>query len=125
MIIFKHRGNLKKTERFLNRAQKIRYLHILEKYAQRGVLALAKATPVNTGLTSNSWDHEIKVTGSSFSISWTNSNVVSGVPIAVILEYGHGTRNGGYVRGRNYIKPAIKPILDKIANDLWKEVSEL
>jgi hypothetical protein len=125
MIVFKHRGDFTNTKRFLSRAQRVNYLHILEEYAHKGILALAKATPVDTGLTSNSWDHEIRVSGSGFSISWTNSNVVSGVPIAIILQYGHGTRNGGYVQGRNYIKPAIRPILDKLANDLWREVSNL
>jgi hypothetical protein len=123
MIIFKHKGNFNNTERFLNRARKTNYLHILQRYAREGVTALALATPVDTGLTSKSWDSKVDVSNRGFSISWTNSNVVSGVPIAIILQYGHGTKNGGYVQGRDYINPAIRPIFDKIADEAWKEVN--
>jgi len=124
MIVFKHKGNFKNTERFLNRSQKPNYVHILEKYAREGVSVLAAATPIDTSLTFNSWDYEIKISRFGYSISWTNSNVVSGVPIAIILQYGHGTRNGGYVQGRDYINPAIQPIFDKIADEVWREVTK-
>jgi hypothetical protein len=123
MIVFKHRGNFKNTERFLTNTQKVRYLRILQKYARKGVIALTSATPIDTGLTSKSWDYEVNVSRSGYSISWTNSNVVSGVPIAIILQYGHGTRNGGYVQGRDYINPTIRPIFTKIATAVWREVS--
>ena len=124
MIVIKHRGNFNNTEKFLKQATKYGYLHILEKYGREGVAALASATPVDSGLTTSSWGYEVHSSGSSFTIYWTNSNIVDGVSIAVILQYGHGTRNGGYVQGRDYINPAIKPIFDKIADEAWKEVTK-
>ena len=124
MIVIKHGGNFNNTEKFFKQAAKYGYLHILEKYGREGVAALASATPVGSGLTSSSWDYEVHSSGSSFTIYWTNSNIVDGVPIAVILQYGHGTRNGGYVQGRDYINPAIKSIFDKIADEAWKEVTK-
>lgn len=123
MITFKQRGNFNNTERFFKRAQKMDFFRNLEKYAQAGVSALASATPVDTGLTAASWDYEIKKEKNKVSIYWTNSNIQNGVPIAVILQYGHGTNNGGYVQGRDYINPAIQPIFDKIAESAWKEVT--
>jgi hypothetical protein len=123
MIVFRHRGSFKNTERFLTRAQKINYLHILQKYAQQGVSALAVATPVDSGLTANSWDFKIEVSRSGYSISWINTNIKSGVSIAIILQYGHGTRHGGYVQGRDYINPALRPVFDRIADELWREVN--
>lgn len=122
MVVIKQKGDFRKTTAFLKKASKIDYRSILEKYAKEGVAALERATPVDTGLTAKSWAYEISVTSSGYSISWTNSNVVDGVPIAIILQYGHGTRNGGYVQGIDYINPAIKPIFDKIQEELWKEV---
>lgn len=124
MIVVKHKGNFSKTEKFLRRATTMDYRSVLEKYAQEGVAALAAATPVESGLTASSWDYEIRVSRGSYSIAWTNSNINDGVPIAVILQYGHGTRNGGWVEGRDYINPAIQPIFDKIANELWREVTK-
>ena len=123
-IVVEHKGSFNRTERFLKRASKIDYKAILEKYAQEGVAALAAATPVDSGVTANSWDYEIRVSRGRYSITWTNSNVVNGVQIAVILQYGHGTRNGGWVQGRDYINPALQPIFDKIANELWREVTK-
>ncbi|HAQ03007.1 TPA: hypothetical protein DCQ22_03900 [Candidatus Nomurabacteria bacterium] len=125
MIVIKHRGNFNNTEKFLNGAKKIRFVNILEKYAREGVSALSDATPIDTSLTSNSWDFEITVTKNRYAINWINSNVVDGVPIAIILQYGHGTKNGGYVQGRDYINPALLPILDKLSENLWKEVTKL
>ena len=92
MIVIKHRGNFNNTEKFLNGAKKIRFVNILEKYAREGVSALSDATPIDTSLTSNSWDFEITVTKNRYAINWINSNVVDGVPIAIILQYGHGTK---------------------------------
>ena len=97
----------------------------LDKYGREGVAALASATPVDTGLTASSWRYEIQHRNDSVSIAFYNDNIQNGVPIAIILQYGHGTRNGGYVQGRDYINPAIKPIFDKITEDAWKEVTRL
>ena len=124
MITFKQTGNFNNTEQFLNRASKLDFQRILQKYATAGVNALASATPVDSGLTADSWGYEIKTSGSSCSILFTNSHVVDGVPIAIIIQYGHGTRNGGYVQGRDYINPAIQPLFDKIAEDAWREVTK-
>ena len=123
MVIVKQKGDFSKTEKFLNSISKKLYYRNLQKYAEQGVAALASATPVDSGTTANSWDYEIRQTKNSVSIYWTNSNVNKGVPIAVIIQYGHGTRNGGYVQGRDYINPAMRPIFDKIAENVWKEVT--
>ena len=123
-IVFKHKGNLKKTTKFLERTLKGDYLKNLDKYGREGVAALAPATPVDTGKTAESWDYRIEKTNSGIKIVWINSNVNNGVNIAIILQYGHGTNHGGYVQGRDYINPAIRPIFDKIADDAWKEVTK-
>lgn len=95
---------------------------ILERYAQEGVSALASATPVDSGTTANSWGYEIEYSGESATIYWTNTNANKGVVIAVILQYGHGTGTGGYVQGRDYINPAMRPVFDQIADAAWREV---
>lgn len=123
MVIVKQKGDFSKTEKFLNTISKKLYYRNLQKYAEQGVAALASATPIDSGTTANSWDYEIRQTKNSVSIYWTNSNINKGVPIAVIIQYGHGTRNGGYVQGRDYINPAMRPIFDKIAENVWKEVT--
>lgn len=123
MISFKHRGTLDKTTKFLKRASSGDYLQVLNYYGQQGVNALSSATPYDTGTTASSWDYEITQTPEGVAIYWTNSNINDGVPIAVILQYGHGTRNGGYVQGRDYINPAMAHIFDKIATEAWKEVT--
>lgn len=125
MIKFKHKGDFSKTIKYMNSAKKAVDFKMLEKYAQQGVNALKAATPVDTGVTANSWYYEIEKTNNSITIKFNNSNIVRGVPIAIILQYGHGTRNGGYVTGRDYINPAIQPIFEKITNDAWKEVTKL
>lgn len=122
MVIVKQKGDFSKTEKFLNSISKKLYYRNLQKYAEQGVAALASATPKDSGETANSWGYEIRQSKNSVSIYWTNSNVNKGVPIAVIIQYGHGTRNGGYVQGRDYINPAMRPIFDKIAENVWKEV---
>lgn len=123
MIVIKQRGSFNNLENFLTKAAKMDVTQILKKYGEQGVAALSSATPVDTGLTASSWGYEINVARNSYSISFTNSNVVDGVSIALVIEYSHGTRNGGYVEGRDYINPAIRPILDAIANEAWKEVT--
>lgn len=124
MISFKHTGDFSKTTKFLERAKRGDYLKVLDKYGKEGVKALSSATPVDSGTTANSWSYKIEKGNSSATISFLNSNVNKGVPIAIILQYGHGTRNGGYVQGRDYINPAIQPIFDRIANEAWKEVTK-
>lgn len=123
MIIVRHRGDLKKTKNFLDRMKERSYLKNLEKYAQEGVAALSAATPVDTGKTANSWTYEIEHTDARYAIYWINTNENKGVNIALILQTGHGTGSGGYVQGIDYINPAMKPILQKIADEAWKEVT--
>lgn len=125
MISFKHHGSFKNTENFLTKAKRLEYSRILDKYAREGMSALAAATPIDTGKTANSWGYEVKISNRSCSIVWINSNIVNGIPIAIMLQYGHGTRNGGYVQGIDYINPALKPIFDKIVNEVWREVTNL
>ena len=125
MIVLTQRGNFNNTERFLAGAKKLDIKRILESYGREGVRALASATPVDSGLTADSWGFRVTISKGSFSIVWTNSNVVKGVPIAIILQYGHGTGTGGYVQGRDYINPAIQPIFQKIADSVWLEVRNL
>ena len=109
----------------MERAKEVVRVGDLDKYGREGVAALASATPVDTGLTANSWQYKIEQKKGSVSISFYNTNIQNGVPIAVILQYGHATRNGGWVQGRDYINPAIQPIFDKIANEAWREVTKL
>lgn len=122
MIKFKSKGDLKKTYKFLGDNLNPDWANILERHAMAGVNALSAATPVDSGKTSSSWTYEIKKTKNSCQIIWHNTNIVSGVPIAILLQYGHGTRNGGWVEGVDYINPALKPIFDRIADDAWREV---
>lgn len=123
MIIIRHKGNFTKTEEFLKRSCNRDFRPILEKYAKKGVMALSSATPVDSGLTASSWDYIIENKGSQFSITWTNSNIVDGVPIAIVLQYGHATRSGSYVEGYDYINPALRPLFDAMADEIWKEVT--
>lgn len=123
VITFHHKGNFQKTDDFLKKAKQGDYFRSLERFAQEGVNALASATPIDSGKTAASWDYTISRSKGSVSITWTNSNINDGVNIAVIIQYGHGTRNGGYVQGRDYINPAIRPVFDKIAENVWKEVT--
>lgn len=123
MIKIKQKGNFDKTTRFLNFIYRREFLKHLNSYGQEGVNALAAATPRDSGKTADSWSYEIETSFNRVSITWTNSNIVDGVPIAIILQYGHGTGNGGYVQGRDYINPAIQPVFDKIADSIWKEVT--
>lgn len=123
MIVLKHKGDFSKTTNFLKRITKLDYKSILSKYGKMGVDALAKATPIDTGLTASSWSYEIVEDDGGATIYWKNSNVVKGVSIAVILQYGHGTGTGGYVEGIDYINPALRSIFEGIADDAWKEVT--
>mgnify|MGYP004630699341 CR=1 FL=1 len=125
MISFRQKGDFSKLTRYFERVKEAARLSILDKYGREGVAALASATPVESGKTADSWYYEIKRQNGSATISFYNSNVNKGVPIAIILQYGHGTGTGGWVEGRDYINPAIQPIFDKIVNNAWKEVTSL
>ena len=123
MISFSHKGDLSKVTRYLEKASKSARLSDLDRYGREGVAALASATPVDSGLTASSWYYEIKHEKSSATISFLNSNIQNGVPIAIILQYGHGTGTGGWVQGRDYINPAVQPIFDRIVDNAWREVT--
>lgn len=125
MIGFKQKGDFSKTERYLQKIKNLNIRNIIEKYGEKGVAALSSATPVDTGKTSLSWYYDISQTNTGITISFNNSNINKGVPIAIILQYGHGTRNGGWVEGRDYINPAIQPIFDEIVLKAWEEVDKL
>lgn len=125
MISFRQKGDFSKLTSFLERAKETVYLGDLNKYGRQGVAALASATPIDSGETAESWYYKIENNKESATITFYNSNVQNGVPIAIILQYGHGTRNGGWVEGRDYINPAIQPIFDQIVDDAWREVNKL
>lgn len=122
MIRFKHKGDFSKTLKYLNKTKNYSPSKVLEIYAKQGVYALSSATPIDSGNTAAAWSYEIVKSSGGYKIVWSNSNVVNGVNIAVILQYGHGTGEGGYVEGRDYINPAIRPIFDRIAERAWEEV---
>lgn len=125
MISFRQKGDFSKLTHFLEKSKNAVHLGDLDKYGREGVAALSSATPMDTGVTANSWYYKIVNKNGSATISFYNSNIQNGVPIAIILQYGHGTRNGGWVEGRDYINPSIQPIFDRIANDAWREVTKL
>lgn len=125
MIGFRHKGDFSKTYSFLKNAKKFNIKNILDRYAREGVSALESATPVDTGLTAKSWYYKIEITDRQATLMFCNSNIQNGVPIAIILQYGHGTGTGGWVEGRDYINPAIQPVFDKIVEKAWGEVTKL
>lgn len=125
MITFRHKGDFSKSKRFFERIKGAVRLSDLDKYGREGVEVLKSATPVDSGKTANSWYYKIEHKKGSSIISFHNSNVQNGVPIAIILQYGHGTGNGGWIQGRDYINPAIQPFFDKIVNNAWREVTKL
>lgn len=125
MIRFRHKGDFSKSLKYLGKVKTPIRPGMLDKYGQEGVAALASATPVDSGVTANSWYYKIENNNGSSKIAFYNSNIQNGVPIAIILQYGHGTGTGGWVEGRDYINPAIQPIFDKIVNEAWREVTKL
>ena len=125
MIKFRHKGDFSKLTRYLEMSKEALKLGILDKYGRDGVAALSSATPVDSGLTASSWTYKIVRSNNSVSLEFHNSNIQNEVPIAVILQYGHGIGNGGWVQGRDYINPALRPIFDEIANAAWKEVTKI
>ena len=125
MISFRQKGDFSKLTRYLERAKEAAKIGILDKYGKEGVAALASATPTETGKTANSWYYEVENQNGSAKITFNNSNINKGVPIAIILQYGHGTGTGGWVQGRDYINLAVQPLFDRIAEEAWKEVTKL
>lgn len=123
-VRFVQHGNFEKTKSFLSKVRRLHNLGVLDKYGRQGVAELSMATPVDTGKTAASWRYVIKESKYALSIEWHNDNSTKdGIPIAVLIQYGHGTGNGGYVQGRDFINPVMQPIFDKIADELWKEVT--
>lgn len=123
MISFESKGSFKNTESFLKKMSNRSIYNSLDRYAREGVSALKSATPVDSGLTASSWYYKISSARGAYSITWMNSNTPGGRPVAIMLQYGHATGTGGYVQGKDYINPAIKPIFDRIARDVWKAVT--
>lgn len=124
MISFRQKGDFSKLSRYFEKVRESAKVGVLDKYGREGVAALSSATPVESGTTASSWYYEIERNNGSVSIVFNNSNINKGVPIAIILQYGHGTGTGGWVQGRDYINPAIQPIFDRIAEDAWREVTK-
>ena len=122
MISFEHKGNFEKTFSFLKRAKEAEFLNKLDSVAKRGVSALAAATPIDSGETAGSWNYEIVKTRTGATIYWTNSNVNNGVPVAILIQYGH-VANGAYVKGTDFINPAMTPVFEDIAEEAWREVT--
>ena len=125
MIKISQKGDFKKSITYMEKLKEAIRLNAFDKYGQEGVSALSSATPVDSGKTASSWYYKIERTKNTISITFYNSNVNEGVPIAIILQYGHGTGTGGWVEGRDYINPAIQPIFDKMAEEAWKEVTNV
>lgn len=123
VITFNTKGDLKKTWKFLRFLSSKLYLKKVEYYAKKGIVALIEATPKDSGETADSWDYEILIDDEKTRITFTNSNIASnGTPVVVLIQYGHGTRNGGWVEGFDFVNPAIRPIFDEMADSIWKEV---
>lgn len=125
MISFRQKGNFSKLSNYLERVKELAHMGILDKYGRIGVEALASATPFESGETARSWSYKIERNRGSVAIAFYNAHVHAGVPIALILQYGHATRNGGWVEGRDYINPAIQPIFDRLVAELWREVTKV
>ena len=124
MISFRQKGDFSDLNKYLERVKEVAKMGDLDKYGREGVAALSSATPVDTGKTANSWYYKIERQNGSVSINFLNSNINEGVPIAIILQYGLATSTGGWVEGRDYINPAIRPLFDSIAEKAWKEVTK-
>ena len=126
-IMIKHFGSFDNIERFFKKVTTLDVRNILEAYGREGVAALAANTPVDSGVTAASWGFNVLISKRKYVITWTNSSIIPGgtVPIIILLQYGHGTREGGYVQGYDHINPAIRPIFDKIAEAVWMEVVKL
>lgn len=125
MISIKSVGKFEKLIGYLNKSKELMQLNFLDEYGKKGVNLLSLATPKDTGLTASSWSYEINRSKDSVSLSFKNSNIQNGVPIAIILQYGHATRNGGWVEGIDYINPTIRPLFEQLAEEAWREVKSV
>lgn len=125
MISFRQKGDFSKLNRYFEKLKEAAKISILDKYGRAGVEALSSATPTRTGVTAASWSYKINRKNGSVSLDFYNSNINKGVPIAIIIQYGHGTGTGGWVEGIDYINPAIQPLFKQLADDAWKEVTKL
>ena len=125
MITFRQKGDFSKLNGYLERFKEGLKISALDRYGEEGVQALANATPRDTGLTADSWRYRIVRSNGAVSITFENTNIQNGVPIAIILQYGHATRNGGYVQGIDYINPAVRPIFERLAEEAWEEVKRV
>jgi len=124
LITFSSTGDFSRTERFLAKLQRGDMFRAVSTFAEQGVSALSAATPIESGVTAASWSSEVQFTLGGCTIWWRNNHLDSqGTPIAIMLQTGHGTGTGGYVQGRDYINPAIRPVMDSIANAVWREVT--
>lgn len=123
MIKIKHRGSFQKTERFLRRAKDFDIIAMLDRYARLGVIALAEATPINTGLAASSWGYKIDREDYGYKITWTNDDIEGGLPVILLIQYGHAVPHGAYVEGMDIINPSIRPIFDQISQNAWKELN--
>lgn len=125
MIGIKHSGSFKNTLAFLNKASKPNYLSILSRYGEIGKNALAAATPLDSGETALSWDYQVTQTKTGYEVSWHNTNMAGNVPVAVLLQYGHATKDGAFIAGIDFINPALEPVFEQLAEAAWKEVNSL
>jgi len=126
-ISFVHRGKFKKTDTFFTNASEIdrKYLHLFKRYGELGIAALRATTPKDTGKTSESWYYEIIRDRGGVKLEWYNTNKEGKTPIAILIQYGHATRSGGYVEGIDFINPTLRPIFDKLSIELWREVMSI
>ena len=124
MVTIKCVPKFKKTDSYLERLKEVFHSGLLDKYGKMGIDALRDATPKDTGLTSESWVYDIARVNHTITITWRNTNLNNGVPVAVLIQYGHATRNGGFVQGIDYVNPAMAPVFQKIAEEAWKEVKK-
>ena len=122
MITIQHKGSVRKMEKFLKKMSRRDVKSIMNKYGQLGVDALRNSTPKDSGLTADSWDYEIHVSGTSAELVWTNNNFNKGVNVAILIQYGHGMRQGGYVKGIDFINPSLNPLFKEMADEAWQEV---
>lgn len=124
-ITFTSKGDFSRTDKFLQKIFKYDHVSKVKRLAEIGVRALQQATPRDSGITAESWDYIVETNKRRTTITWTNSSTNNGFPIAIMLQYGHGTGTGGYVQGIDYINPAIQPVFDRISDEVWKEVINL
>lgn len=125
MIAIRHKGSFKRISTSLDKMAALKITAILDKYGAKGVSALSSVTPKDSGETANSWSYSVTVTKKGYAINWSNSNnTPDGIPIVILLQYGHATKDGGYIKGIDFINPAMKPILQEISADIWKEITQ-